>query len=270
MDRPVRWFGGSLFVAAALVGWQACGGGDTSSSDAGPDVTTADVAPADGNAADSFVGDGAPGDAQVDSSSDAGADVDPYADADPNCADYTDAAAPTVTTVDIVNQTDAAVYLGFTQPNCKYYLGFELADQNQVPQRPSRETCEATCAELQSACACAPQCDPPVVTKLAPGKTYDVGWPGTVFVDRAMPPKCYFDAGCNTGTCLQEVAAPSGTVSTTAYTGYTCGDAGSCFDCTTGVSGSCIVTGAVAASGTALPVSTSYTSGQSLVVLDVK
>jgi hypothetical protein len=267
--QTLRWFGLALVFNMGVFGWEACGSGDSTAGDAGPDVTVADT-----NQPDAFAGDGSadssPPDATGDGALDASADVDPYADADPNCADYTDAAPTAVASVNIMNDRDAAVYLGFTQPSCDFYLGFDLADQNQVQQRPSLKTCESTCAELQSACPCSGPCQPPIVTKLAPGKSYSIGWPGTVFVDRPMPPKCYADAGCNKGTCPQEVAAPSGTVSTTAYTAYACGDAGSCFDCTTGAGGSCIVTGAVAAAGTALPASAAYTYGQSLVVLHVQ
>ena len=53
--------------------------------------------------------------------------------------------------------------------------------------------------------ACTPYCASNVVTLLAPGKTYDFGWPGTVFVDQWMPPTCYGEAGCVNGPCLKEV-----------------------------------------------------------------
>jgi hypothetical protein len=251
--QALRWVGVGLVLGVGMFGFEACGGGDSTANDAGNDVTVTTDASND----DVTVSDSSASDATSDVM-DASADVDPYADADPNCADYTDAAA------------NAAVYLGYTQPTCKFYLGFDLVDQNNVKQKPNRESYESTCKELQSDCQPAPTCEPPVVTKLAPGKTFDIGWPGTVFDSRLMPPKCYYDAGCNTGSCLQEVAAPSGTISTTAYTSFACPDSGTCFDCTTGFGGSCIVTGAIGAAGTALPTSAAYTSGQGSVTLHVQ
>jgi hypothetical protein len=229
---------------------------------------------------------GAPGDATADQSTppvDSGApvdaaldaeakDADPYADADPVCAHY--AAPPTygATTVKVTNMRASDIYFGPTNPGTcdDYDVGFTLTDGAQTPYRITRSNCELTCGELQaeSCPSCTPSCSAPVVTLLAPGKTYDFGWPGTVFIDQWMPPSCYGEAGCVQGPCLKEVAA-TGTLTVTvkAYSAPVC-DAGIC-DCTPGATGNCTIAPSVVG-GTTYTGTATWAPGQSVVQVNIQ
>jgi hypothetical protein len=110
-------------------------------------------------------------------------------------------------------------------PTCATYLGFTLEDASMKALKPSRDLCEFTCGELQQGtCACPAGCAAPIVTKIEPGGQFEVGWPATVFESDAMPASCYSDSTCAMGTCLNEVAAPTGplTMKASAWSSFNC------------------------------------------------
>lgn len=199
---------------------------------------------------------------------DAASDADPYADADTNCTHYVAPAGGTPASVYIVNQTAAPIYLGRPTPSCDPYVAFTFTDPTDA-SLPVATTGKNDCSELQSA-SCPPEsCSVPLVVKLGAGKTYDVGWPGTVFVKKWMPPSCYADAACVEGPCDQQVAAPTGTLGVTAYSGFYC-DGGPCPDCTIGASGNCTVFGATGVSGAVHSGQASYAAGATSVTVNIQ
>lgn len=185
------------------------------------------------------------------------------------CSDYHPAQPTTKpTSVRLFNNTSGNIYVGSPSQACQYHFGFQVFD-GQTELQPSRDQCALTCGEIQdSGCTCTGKCVS-IVTLVSPGKYYDVGWPGTVFKSTTMPGQCATDASCTAKvqSCLLEAAVPDHAldIRATVYTDKEC-DSGQCFDCTTGVSGSCIVQGAVRTKGTALMASASW-SGQTPLVL---
>ena len=191
---------------------------------------------------------------------DAGGDADPWADADTVCSNYTTPATTSPKSVKIRNLRTSPIYLGLSLPSCEYRLGFEFRDQADAAI-PASQT-GRSCGDYQASCPSPPACAVNVVTKIErDGGTYDIGWPGTIFPQRYMAKSCYADAGCATGPCQQEVAAPNGDVRVVAYTGFYC-DGGACFDCNAGVSGNCTVFQANGTQGTTLTVDKAYVAGQ--------
>lgn len=205
--------------------------------------------------------------ANADGASDAAADVDPYADADMNCTHYVTSAGGAPATVKIVNQTGGPIYLGQPTPSCEYYVGFTFKDQADASFALTTSGAN-DCNARQTGCE-QPSCSAPVVTKLADGKTFDIGWPGTVFAQKWMPPSCYADAACVDGPCTQEIAAPDGTVSIAAYTGFYC-DGGACADCTVNANGNCTVFSATGVNGTVRTGEASYTKGATTITVNIQ
>jgi hypothetical protein len=185
------------------------------------------------------------------------------------CSDYhPDQPTTKPTSVRLFNNTSNPIYVGSPSQVCQYRFEFQVFD-GQTELQPSRDQCAFTCKELQDfGCTCTGKCVS-IVTLVSPGKYYDVGWPGTVFKSTKMPGQCATDASCSgtTQTCLLEEAVPDHAldIRATVYTDKEC-DSGPCNDCTTGVSGSCIVPGAVRTKGTPLMASASWT-GQSPLTL---
>lgn len=213
--------------------------------------------------------DGTVGNGNDSGANDAGADVDPYADADKDCTHYVTPPVTSPTSVKIVNNTGAPIYLGHAKASCEAYIAFAFKDETDAAIAVTTFG-DTLCESYQNECP-ASTCPTNPVTKVENGKTFDVGWPGTVFASKYMPPSCYADAACVKGPCLQEVAAPTGTIEVTGYSAFTCPDGGaSCFDCTTGVSGSCIVSGAVLVSGTTHEATATYTPGASTVTVTLQ
>ncbi len=235
---------------------------DATPDDAGPEDATIDhAALADTGSADA---------------TDAGdaSDAALAADVDQNCTHY--ATPPTIApaSIRVTNGHGSPVYLGITTKSCDRGLFFTLKDTAQTSFAVAQKTSELTCSQLQTQCPGTPQCDGLFVTKLEPGKYYEIPWTGTIFMNEPMPAKCYADAGCHAASCVQEFTAPAGTltVATTVYTTPLCGDAGAtpcAVDCTAGSSGTCTVPGATLVGGTALTGSATWSSGQSIVVVNV-
>lgn len=190
---------------------------------------------------------------------------------EPACTDFTPPAPASMpVTVRLVNKRDSNVYLGKTAPDCDVWLGFTLEDANMKQLQPSREACDFTCAELQQgSCACPAGCAAPIITLLAPGGHYDIGWPATVFESATMPDKCYNDAACTQTACLMELAAPAGplTMKASAYdTALGCN--GTCADCTPSPGGDCTIFGATAVGGTEIKGQATWNAGTGLVEID--
>jgi hypothetical protein len=164
----------------------------------------------------------------------------------------------------IANNTSANIYLGSPSGTCEF--GFSVF-QGQTELQPSRETCALTCGELQTdGCDCVSQCVS-IVTLVAPGGTYDIGWPGTVFTAHDMPASCLADATCSGNGCLMEEAAPEGAlaIKVAAYPDKQCAQGQQCSDCTPGgLKKNCTVFGASATAGTPLSGSATWT-GESTV-----
>jgi len=165
--------------------------------------------------------------------------------------------ATTPVSVRLVNKTGAPMYLGETTLGCSSPFGFTLADAAMKPLKPTRDSCEFTCAELQqSTCACADGCGAPVVTMVAPDAYYEVPWTGTVFTSENMPAKCFKDPTCaaSSTACLIEESAPSGslTMKASAYTTALGCTPGPCMPCMPGGLGTCTVIGGQTVGGTTL------------------
>jgi hypothetical protein len=168
------------------------------------------------------------------------------------------------TTVNFVNNTASNIYLGSPAADCAF--GFQLFD-GDAELVPARGNCDKTCGELQQDdCECAFPCAP-LVTMLAPGGKYGIGWPGTVFTSHLMADECFADPTCAGQQCLIESAAPakSLTIRGAGYPEWEC-DAGECFDCTPGGNNkNCTVIGAKRTKGTPLVGEVTW-SGQSGIV----
>jgi hypothetical protein len=255
---------------ASSVGGSQSGGGATTPSEGGRGTQASAGASVGGASQQAAAGGASLGGAAGTALTDAGGGAAGAPDSAPVvCSDYAPGPPPTKpATVRLVNGTTHNIYLGSPAQACEYHFDFQLFD-GQSELQPSRDACAHTCEEIQqSGCDCSIPCVS-IVTLVSPGKHFDVGWPGTVFSTAEMPAQCAPDASCNgrAQTCLIEEAAPAValTIRATAYTDKEC-DAGQCFDCTTGVSGSCIVTGAVRTKGTAL-LATGEWNGESVLQL---
>jgi hypothetical protein len=268
------------FAAASILA--AC---SSSSSNPAPSAVDASSCPTPGACNDATIdapavpgSDAAPDDASVDQavSPDAGSqdasDAALAADVDQNCSDYAKPATTSPTSVRITNGHGSPVYIGLPSYNCKQGIAFTLTDSTSTPLDVAQNTGQLTCSELQTQCMGPTVCDGLVVTKVQPGKYFEVPWTGTYFAPEPMPAKCYGDAGCHAASCIQEFAAPAGTVSATAYTLPLCGDAGTTAcgsDCSFGSTGTCYVPGATLVGGTAITASATWSTGQAVVVINV-
>lgn len=167
----------------------------------------------------------------------------------------------------IANNTSANIYLGSPSGTCQF--GFSVF-QGQTELQPARDQCAMTCGELQTdGCECVSQCVS-IVTLVAPGGTYDIGWPGTLFTAHDMPASCLADASCSGKGCLVEEAVPDGALSikVAAYPDKQCAQGQQCFDCTPGgLKKNCTVFNASATAGTPLSGSATWT-GESTVQID--
>jgi hypothetical protein len=161
-------------------------------------------------------------------------------------------------TVRVVNATSADVYLGPSQADCGYEIGFSLTDASGAALKPNKGHCEFSCADMQLGhCACPPGCVVPDIVKLVAGKHYDILWPRTVFQGATMPGSCY-DKTCTAAACYMEKAAQGPlTVKVSGYAGVHCAS-GACADCTADSSGSCSVPDADHTSGTEHPATVAW------------
>jgi hypothetical protein len=172
--------------------------------------------------------------------------------------------------VRLVNKTSGNIYLGQTTASCDSSIGFTLEDANMTMLKPSRSSCEFTCAELQQgSCACPAGCAAPVVTLVGPGQKYDIGWPGTIFVSENMPAKCFQDMSCTSSACFIEEAPPAGTLTlrASAWSMANCPN-GPCVDCVPGFSGSCLVPNAQTVGGTEYKGTVQWSMGQGIAEID--
>lgn len=277
-----------LLSSAALLVVEACtssdDGGTLPSVDGGGcanalclDATFpgSDAASSDGSAAsdssaqnDAGRADAAPNDGGI---TDAGpqGDADPWTDADTNCAHYADQGSQAVT-VRIRNNRTTPIYIGTPTPDCQFHVGFDLFDSADASLTTALQIANR-CSDFENNPVCpSSSCQPTTVTKIAPnGGTYDIGWPGTVFDARFMAKSCYADAGCATGPCMQERAAPPADIRVTSYPSYYC-DGGTCFDCTNGALTSCTLFGSVGGTSGAPTTSTkAYDGGSGIFIVDV-
>src|SRR5262249_52893446 len=108
------------------------------------------------------------------------------------CSDFTEKPTTSPTRIRVVNNTNANLYLGSPTPTCVLDVGYTLEDSLGHPLLPTIDPCQFTCADLQTGgCGCPPvACYPNIVTLVAPGKSLDYGWPGTVFTPKSMPASC--------------------------------------------------------------------------------
>jgi hypothetical protein len=160
----------------------------------------------------------------------------------------------------LLNATAAPLFFGKTSAECGYHFGVTMESADQKPLKPFLDDCDHSCGSLQQSggCACQPECVQ-IVTQIDPGKYYEVGWTGTVFDSVAMPKSCYVDQSCGTTACWHEVlAATPITFSADLYSDKTC-STGSCFNCTTGSTGTCTVIGGSTVSGTKHTATMSWT-----------
>ena len=254
-----------LLVATALAGCSA-----TTSAGAAADTTTAEdaqISNGDASDSDTASGDTVSGDIAA---SDAAKDQ-AGADGAPSCSDFTAPPKTSPTSIVVLNSTANNLYLGPPVQNCKFNPGFAINGPKGEPYVVSLDPCTFTCGALQTqGCGCAPvACQPSIVTLVAPGKSVDFGWTGTVFYPDAMPGSCYSDSQCVAKGCFFEAAAlTDSTISIDAYPGATCNGA-PCSDCTPGASGNCTISGASSTSGTAA-TATAQWSGQGSVQIVFK
>ena len=236
-------------------------GADLVGADAVPDVAdTVDVAP--------DVTDDVPLDAAIWDVP--GPDVGPDVPA-PTCADFTQPPATSPTSITLVNQTTGNLYLGQPTPTCAFDLGYTLTSPSGADLLATLNPCQFTCGQVQGqGCGCPPvACQPNIVTLVAPGKSFNFGWPGTIFQPAAMPTSCYQESTCASSGCFVETTAtPDTSIHITAYTAALC-DGAPCADCTPGATGNCTIFGATGTGGTAKPVSAVW-GAQSQVQLIVK
>ena len=262
-----------LLVATAFAGCSA-----TTSAGAAADSTTAEDAQvstddaSDSDApkndvavADTALGDTASGDVAADdvAKDQAGADWAP------SCSDFTAPPTTSPTSIVVLNGTAKNLYLGPPVQNCKFNPGFAINGPKGEPYVVLLDPCTFTCGALQTqGCGCAPvACQPSIVTLVAPGKSVDFGWTGTVFYPDAMPGSCYNDSQCVAKGCFFEAAAiTDSTIAVDAYTGATCNGA-PCSDCTPGASGNCTISGASSTSGPAATVTALWTGQGSVQIV---
>jgi len=183
----------------------------------------------------------------------------------------TDAAAlptyPGGISIRLLNATTAPLYFGKTTVACGYDFGVTMESADHTPLKAFLDDCDHSCVSLQheNGCACQEECVQ-IVTKVDPGKYYEVGWTGTVFESVSMPTSCYQDQSCGTDACWHEVLAETPvTFSADLYSDKTCSTA-TCYDCTTGSTGTCTVTGGSTVAGTKHSASLSWT-GDKIAVL---
>ena len=148
------------------------------------------------------------------------------------CAPFvSEAPTPQPVTLRLVNATEAPIYLGEETPSCSVAVGFTLEDDGGAPLKASQGSCEPTCSELtQYTCGCPADCALPVVTMIAPGGIYEIGWPGLVFEAATMPAECFADPACAGSSCLiaSEPPPPPLVFRSAAWTGVDCGGAPTC------------------------------------------
>jgi hypothetical protein len=238
---------GGAATGGAATGGQATGGQSTGGQGTGGDGTGGDASGGTG-------GDGTGGDGQL------------------VCSDYLEPYATNPASVRLVNNTSSDIYVGKTAASCKFEIGFGLVDAEDAPYRLVRDDCEFTCKDMQDGdCLCTPGvCDASVVTKIAPGGHWDVGWPGTILTDPEMPAGCFDTASCAPKSCVNEVLAPTSGATLKAFAWSEpkgCPD-DNCSSCTPGYpTYTCTVPGADHVGGTMLEASKAYTGQGGTITL---
>jgi hypothetical protein len=176
------------------------------------------------------------------------------------CEGFENTAYRDEVTVRYVNDGTSPIYVGRTSAtSCDGGYSFELRDAAGEPLGYSSPTepgwsC-VSCEALQGdSFGCPSICGQGVLVRIDPGGSYDHSWSGTYWTPGNMPQACFRAEGFD--RCSKLIQAPPAAYRFVGkvWSDVACDEVQGCLPCTPDDSGSCIIGGAAAASGTSREV----------------